>query len=214
MTSHRHYHTFTPASRLGTVFLSLVLLTYILLEKKILPRSWWLPLSKLYFWPLLLPNFLIRMARGNYFSDVDGGVMLGSTPIVFAGHVAALHSDGVRAVVNLQAEYSGPVRAYTEHQIEQLWLPVIDHTEPSLQILIDAVAFIGHHRALKHRVLVHCKGGHGRSAAVAAAWLISAAGGGMSPEAAQRRLSSLRDVRSTLYLQSDIRAFYELQHSQ
>ena len=58
-------------------------------------------------------------------------------------------------------------------------------------------------------MLVHCKGGHGRSAAVAAAWLVSEHGGKLTPEAAQRRLSSVRKVRTTLASQPALIAFAE-----
>lgn len=147
--------------------------------------------------------------------QVDGGVMLGAVPMVTAGHVTALHEDGVRAVVNLCAEYGGPVKAYAAMRppIEQLHLPVVDHVEPSVEVLEQAVDFIAAQRARGRRVLVHCKGGHGRSAAVAMAWLVSEKGsligGAMTPLEAQRRLSSLRHVRSSLYKQPEIVEFYE-----
>ena len=75
--------------------------------------------------------------------------------------------------------------------------------------LEEAVRFIYAHRRRGHRVLVHCKGGHGRSAAVAMAWLISAHGGSLTPEAAQRRLASVRHVRDSLFRQPAVCEFYE-----
>ena len=116
----------------------------------------------------------------------------------------------MRAVVNLQAEYRGPVDAYAKLHppIEQLWLPVVDHTEPTVETLEEAVAFIAQHHARGERILIHCKGGHGRSAAVAMAWLISKEGGALTPKEAQARLSSVRHVRSQLYRQEDILEFY------
>ena len=195
--------------------LGAALTPYILLEKKLLPLSWWLPVSKAYFWPLMLPNYLLRVLRygsDGYFTDVDRDVILGAVPMVIAGHVELLHRDGVRAVVNLQAEYDGPLHAYAAVQppIEQLRLPVTDHTEPSVEVLQRAVAFIAHHRSMGHRVLVHCKGGHGRSAAVAAAWLIRSKN--MTPTGAQQFLSSIRHVRKSLYRQEDILQFTRAIH--
>jgi protein-tyrosine phosphatase len=59
-------------------------------------------------------------------------------------------------------------------------------------------------------VLVHCKGGHGRGAAAAAAWLLSPHGGGsMTPAAAQRRLDSCRHVRKKLLQQEGLLRYYE-----
>ena len=58
------------------------------------------------------------------------------------------------------------------------------------------------------KVLVHCKGGHGRGAAVAFAYLVSPHGGSLTPEEAQSRLNSIRDVRKKLYLQENLLSFY------
>ena len=189
------------------------LVGYALLEKKLLPRAWWKPLSAFYFYPLMVPNLLWRtfVMRQPYFSDVDAGLMLGAVPMAIAGHVRALHADGVRAVINLQAEYAGPAAAYAVHNITQLRIPVVDHTEPTVEQLEEAVSFIALHRARGERVLVHCKGGHGRSAAVALAWLMSEGGGRLTPAEGQRRLSSIRHVRSSLHKQEAIQAFFRRQ---
>ena len=116
----------------------------------------------------------------------------------------------MRAVVNLQAEYAGPLEAYAKMRppIEQLRIAVTDHVEPTLEQLEEAVAFISTHRARGERILVHCKGGHGRSAAVAMAWLMT--NEGLTPEAAQRRLTSVRHVRSSLYKQPALLEYYRL----
>lgn len=80
-----------PAAASCAVLFASFLIGYVLLEKKCLPRKWWRPLSKFYFGPLMLPNLLLRVASGRpYFSDVDGGVMLGAVPMVIAGHIEAL----------------------------------------------------------------------------------------------------------------------------
>jgi len=197
--------------RFAALLLVVFLLLYVLLEKKLLPRSWWRALSAFYFPIMSIPNLLVRLASGQpYFSEIDSHLLLGAVPMVLAGHVATLHQDGVRAVVNLQAENRGPLEAYAalKPPIEQLWLPVIDHTEPSVDQLEQAVAFIRRHQGRGERVLVHCKGGHGRSAAVAAAWLVSDWGGGLTLEDAQQHLSSVRNVRAKLYRQTDLVEFY------
>jgi atypical dual specificity phosphatase len=194
------------------VALTTFMLGYALLEKKLLPRRWWAALSRFYFYPMMMPTYLLRRARRQpHFSDVDAGVILGAVPLVLAGHVQALHDDRVRAIVNMQAEYPGPLAAYAALQppIEQLHIPVVDHTEPSLAQLEQAVDFIARRRARGERVLIHCKGGHGRSAAVAMAWLMSGPGGSLTPEAAQVRLSSIRHVRTALHKQPAVLAFYK-----
>ena len=117
---------------------------YALLEKKKLPWSWWRPLSRFYFFPMAVPLYLARLCSGGeYFTDVDEGVLLGAVPMRLAGHIAALHRDGVRAVVNLQAEYMGPTAAYERLGISQLHMPIVDHTEPTLEQLEQAVEYGG-----------------------------------------------------------------------
>ena len=73
-------------------------------------------------------------------------------------------------MINLQDEWKGPVKAYAKYGIEQLRLPTIDHVEPTVDDMERAVAFIRRVRATaderrseQRGVLIHCKGGHGRS---------------------------------------------------
>ena len=56
--------------------------------------------------------------------------------------------------------------------IVQLRLPVADHKEPSLEFMKGSIAFINTFRKRGQKVYVHCKGGHGRSAAIVLCWLI------------------------------------------
>ncbi len=39
----------------------------------------------------------------------------------------------MEGVVNCCAEFEGPVERYEELGINQLWIPTLDHTEPSLE---------------------------------------------------------------------------------
>ncbi len=70
---------------------------------------------------------------------VENRVWLGKT--ILSRHVPALAELGITRVLNLQDEYGGPVEAYRRHGIEQLWVPVVDHMEPSPEQLHEAVAF-------------------------------------------------------------------------
>jgi atypical dual specificity phosphatase len=114
----------------------------------------------------------------------------------------------VRAVVNLCAEYKGPVHQYAELGMTQLWLPTVDHFDPSVEDLEKAVRFIQKYKDAGVKVYVHCRAGHGRSAAVAFAWLLS-----QGPDADRNELnaylSTLRDVRKTLWRQQNICQFHE-----
>lgn len=82
-----------------------------------------------------------------------------------------------------------------------------DHTEPSLGDIETAIAFIREKQASGVRVYVHCKGGNGRSAAIAFCWLLYARN--MTLLEAQTYLSEKRRVRKTLYQQPVIVAFYD-----
>ena len=63
---------------------------------------------------------------------------------------------GVTGVVNLCAEFRGPVAAYRRLAIEHLRLPTSDHVEPAAEVLDAAVAFIRKHERAGGRVYVHC----------------------------------------------------------
>ena len=89
----------------------------------------------------------------------------------FASTVPELAAEGVRAVVNTCEEYAGPTEAYEQAQIEQLRIPTVDFTPPTLEMVEQAVEFIKQQIAQGHTVYVHCKAGRGRSATVVACWL-------------------------------------------
>lgn len=57
------------------------------------------------------------------------------------------------------------------------------------------------------RVYVHCRAGHGRSAAVALAWLMYKHPDS-DPRLLNQELCQLRDVRKTLWKQPNIREFH------
>ncbi|TYZ68073.1 hypothetical protein PybrP1_013082 [[Pythium] brassicae (nom. inval.)] len=82
-----------------------------------------------------------------------------------------------------------------------------DHTEPSLGDIETAMAFIKEKQASGVRVYVHCKGGNGRSAAIAFCWLLYARN--MTLLEAQEYISDKRRVRKSLYKQPVIVAFYD-----
>ena len=123
---------------------------------------------------LTVDFFLSAILRiGNYWTKVDDTLILGCAPMGFLGHPDALYGLGVRGVVNMCYEYSGPKANYAKLGIKQLHLPTVDHTEPSVECLKDAVEFIKEHKKRGEKVYVHCKAGHGRAASVALSWLIS-----------------------------------------
>jgi hypothetical protein len=71
---------------------------------------------------------------------IEGRVWLGKS--VLSRHVPKLKQLGISRVLNMQDEYEGPVDAYRKHGIEQLWISVVDHVEPSVDQLHEAVDFL------------------------------------------------------------------------
>merc|ERR1719367_795088 len=137
--------------------------------------------------------------------------MLGVAPVALLGHPGQLHRTGVRGVVNMQDEYAGPEEEYEKLGIKQLWLPTLDHVEPSLEDLKAACLFIEKFRQRGERVYIHCKAGHGRGAAAAFAWL--AYSREVSSEEDLRLLNeellSKRRVRRSLHEQPNLRGIAE-----
>jgi atypical dual specificity phosphatase len=70
-----------------------------------------------------------------------------------------------------------------------------------------AVHFIAEHQSLGKKVYVHCRAGHGRSAAVVFAWLLTK-NPDVDLEELNRNFCQLRDVRKTLWKQRNILRFY------
>jgi len=70
-----------------------------------------------------------------------------------------------------------------------------------------AMEFIAEQRAQGRNVYIHCKGGHGRSAAIAFCWLLH--NRKMSLAQAQQHLLSRRIVRSKLFEQPNMKLFYQ-----
>lgn len=130
--------------------------------------------ARLLFYPTLVLNILTCRVLGlrNWYDRIDEYVILGALPC--KDDVPRLKKMGVRAVLNVCEEYSGPVEAYAASGIEQLRLPTIDYTSPSLSTVCRGVCFIEKWVSRRSLVYVHCKAGRGRSATVVLCWLIRA----------------------------------------
>ncbi|HMP80437.1 MAG TPA: dual specificity protein phosphatase family protein [Pirellulaceae bacterium] len=143
-------------------------------DQKMLPLRWLYARVVLYptlAWNLLLGRVLrVRPWR----SEIDETLVLGARPL--RRDVPQLAAERIRAVINTCEEFSGPLDLYRQYHIEQLHIPTIDFTPPTLADVCRAVEFIETHAAQGHRVYVHCKAGRGRSATVAMCWLMKSKG--------------------------------------
>jgi len=180
---------------------------YILNQSHLLPATLSGIVSKALFWPTLPITLFKRI--GKWSTIVDDTVAIGVAP--FFKVPDRLYEDyGVRGVINMCQEYGGPLKAYNRLGIEQLHLPTIDHVEPSFEDMKAAVKFIAEYESQnKGRVYVHCKAGHGRSAAIVYAWLLY-----KSPDLSvvnmkelNKQLCKQRNVRKSLWEQSNIKKF-------
>lgn len=185
-------------------FLIIFVILYILFQLHLLPPSLARIISRLSFYPTWPITYFIY--RKNYYTFIDSHVVLGAVPISFMPHINELYTMGVRAVINLCDEYQGPISLYKKLHIVQLHLPIIDHMEPTFEILQEGIQFIQYHKNQGHQVYIHCKSGKGRSAALAYCWLLYARK--MTLMEAQSYLLSKRRVRTKLYQQKDIIKYY------
>lgn len=142
------------------------------------------------FYPTLAFNVLLGRVLGlrNWWDAVDEHVVLGAMP--FRSDVAKLAAEGVGAVVNTCEEYPGPTAEYEEFKIDQLRVPTVDFTHPTLESVERAVAFMEQHAAAGKKIYVHCKAGRARSATVVACWLIKR--NQITAQQAQQKLLEIR----------------------
>ena len=187
--------------------LGITVVLYILNQSHLLPKPLALVVSRVLFYPTLPITASKRI--GKWLNRIDETVVLGGAPFAFLDYPRKLKEEyGVGGVINMCQEWRGPTRQYKNLGIEELYLPTTDHFEPSQEDLISALSFIKRHEAQGKSVYVHCRAGHGRSGAVAYAWLLLK-GYPKSiekPEALNEYLCMLRNVRKKLWKQPNLKA--------
>jgi len=204
---------------------------YALNQSHALPRPLSRIVSRVLFWPTLPITAVKRF--GHWMTDMDDTVTMGGAPFGFLGFPRELYTNhDIRGVVNLCDEYSGPARHYHKYGMVEWRLPTVDHFEPSVQSLQSAVAFLQDHAQRGERVYVHCRAGHGRSAAVVMAWTMATTAARATREASSssssspssslcssdvdfmkrinEQLSRKRNIRKTLWKQPNLRQFHQL----
>jgi atypical dual specificity phosphatase len=116
-----HFDAFSILKTLGLGFISLSGIIFLAFQKKLLSKPLSRIVSKIFFYPTF--PFTILQRIGNYWTPIDDTLILGCAPMALFGHPKALFKLGVRGVVNMCDEYSGPVDAYKNLNILQLRLP-------------------------------------------------------------------------------------------
>lgn len=178
---------------------------YVLNQKHMLPLPLGRVVSKALFWPTI--PITISKRIGKWTTVVDNAVVIGGAPFGWCGYPEKLSRQfNVKGVVNMCDEYRGPVSSYERLGIEHLHLPTVDHFEPSVEDLKRAVSFIQKHESRGGRVYVHCRAGHGRSAAAVYAWLLYKEPLA-DPVELNEKLCSMRNVRKSLWKQPNINVY-------
>lgn len=99
---------------------------------------------------------------------------------------------GFDAVIDVRAEADREeLHTYRGAGLDLLWLPVAEHQAPEVRQLAEAARWARDRLAAGDRLLIQCREGIGRSAAVALAILVA---GGLPPQDAYTLLKRRRPV--------------------
>lgn len=171
------------------------------------------------FWPTLpLTYFSSWWTAGGLWCEVDDTVLLGVAPVNAMVWWWRMRGTCVVGVVNVQAEYSGPTWTYGCAGIRHRRFLTLDGSEPLAEDLKEAVRFIQDTKRQRPggKVYVHCKFGHGRSAAVVLCWMAARYEDRTRQKPSTAVLQELnaellgrRRVRRTLWSQPNIREFVD-----
>lgn len=91
---------------------------------------------------------------------------------LFPSDMAELHGNGIKAILDVTAEFDGLDWSATEENLHYLNVPVLDHQSPTSEQLVHAINWLNT-QTRDHSVVIHCALGRGRSVFVMAAYLLS-----------------------------------------
>ena len=114
------------------------------------------------FWGLILAL--------NWWDIIDEQVFLGGA--VMFDDLTRLRRQGVGAVVNLCAERPDNPRRLRAAQMDYLWLPVTDAQPPTVEQVLQGLAWIEQRMHAGQKVYIHCAAGMGRSVTLLACWYL------------------------------------------
>ncbi|MBN7818620.1 diacylglycerol kinase family protein [Bowmanella yangjiangensis] len=115
---------------------------------------------------------------------------------LFSRDLNYLKVQGIRAVLDVTAEFNGLDWAIEEQPLHYLNVPVLDHSAPNAAQLNQAINWLHQQHRQGRKVLVHCALGRGRSVLVAAAYLLAT----QPDKSANEVLDSIRAIRQTARL--------------
>jgi hypothetical protein len=164
------------------------------------------PIYSCLFWPRLAIARVVAPPHLREVAQISDLVFFG--PVPTSPILRVIQRAGVQTVVNLQAEYAGPVRYYLGRGIEQVRVRVVDFHSPSLSQIKMAVDIIEQSAEVKNMaVYVHCFQGHGRSAVIAFCYLVKTTS--LTCHQIQNLLESRRSVRGRLYDDKNVKRYID-----
>ncbi|WP_029897070.1 protein-tyrosine phosphatase family protein [Desulfohalovibrio reitneri] len=119
---------------------------------------------------------------------ITDSLAVGSAPMSYAD-LESIKDQGVRAVLNLCAEFCDLHWLESESGLEVYYLPIPDEKAPDMDELEKALEWLDGEIYLGRKVLVHCRFGIGRTGTVIKAWLLRK---GLTSKQADKRLHGFR----------------------
>lgn len=119
---------------------------------------------------LLRRSFWALVLALNWWDIIDEEVLLGGA--LMFDDLERLQRLGVGAVVNLCAERPDNLSRLRQTQMHYLWLPVADTHAPTVDQIVQGLAWIEQHVRTGRKVYIHCAAGMGRSVTLLACWYL------------------------------------------
>ena len=126
-------------------------------------------------------------------SWITDHVALGHAPMSYA-ELDSIRGQGIRAIVNLCAEFKDLHEIQEKYGFEVYYLPTPDNEAPALADLEKALDWLDESVYLDKKVLVHCRLGIGRTGTFATAFLLRK---GFALKVAAKKIEKTRAVSSS-----------------
>ena len=103
------------------------------------------------------------------YNQITDNIFIGNNMCCIAMLDELLIKENIYADISLEEDlHDNPVGAKAF-----LWVPIVDHTGPSLENITVTNAFIDANIKMGKKKYVHCKNGHGRAPTIVIAYMIS-----------------------------------------
>lgn len=124
------------------------------------------------------------------YNQIDKHIFIGTNQCCRSHFEEELVSKGITADISLEAENVDMPFGIDYY----LWLPVTDHTAPTLDQLRVGVSVFTTLISLGKKIYVHCKNGHGRAPTLVAAYYI------MTGMAVDEAIATIQKRRAVVHL--------------